>query len=149
MSELFTGTTNSGLVIKEGIVTSGKDCAGEIRVPEGTIGIADQAFYQNKLLTGLHLPEGLTAIGKYAVSGCINLNYIQVPESLSKLGENALVKRFESIVGFTHTMDSKEYYPEIRCKEGSWGDLQLQHLKASAVKSGASSTERIIELKYI
>jgi hypothetical protein len=34
-----------------------------------------------------------------------------VPESVNQLGEGGLVKQFESDVGFTHAMESKEHYP--------------------------------------
>lgn len=83
--ELFTGTTESGLVIENGIVKNGKNCEGEITVPQGITGIGAQAFYQNKKLTGLTLPEGVKSIGKYAVNGCVNLEYMDVPESVDKV----------------------------------------------------------------
>lgn len=41
---------------------------------------------------------------------------------MEKLDEGALVKKLESNFGFTHVVESKEYYPCIRCKEGSFVD---------------------------
>jgi hypothetical protein len=137
-----------GLVIEDGVLTDGRGCAGELAVPEGVAVIGDKAFYGNRALTGLALAEGVTSIGDFAVSGCENLAFVSVPQSVVSLGECALVKKFESDVGFTHTMENKEIYPEIRCKEGSWIDKKLQEIKKSDVKGAAHSIIHIIEIKY-
>jgi hypothetical protein len=139
----------SELVIEEGVVLNGKSCTGDIVVPEGVTAIAEKAFNNNKQLTGLKLPEGLISIGKFAVSGCVNLVYVDVPESVTKLGESALVKQFESDVGFTHVMESKEQYPEIRCKKGSWIDLKIQEIQKSDVRAVSHSILHLVEIKYL
>jgi hypothetical protein len=128
---------------------NGQSCTGDLVVPEGVTAIVDKAFYNNKQLTGLHLPEGLVSIGKNAVSGCIHLVYVDVPGSVSQLGEGALVKKYESDVGFTHVMESKEWYPEIRCKKGSWIDHKMQEIQKSDVRAVSHSILHIIELKYL
>jgi hypothetical protein len=138
----------SGLVIEGGIVKDGKACTGDIIVPEGVTAIAEKAFNNNKQLTGLQLPEGLISIGKFTVSGCINLIYVDVPESVTQLGESALVRQFESDVGFTHTMESKEHYPEIRCKKDSWIDQKVQEIQKSDVRAASYSVLHLVELKY-
>jgi hypothetical protein len=138
----------SGLVIEDGIVKDGKACTGDIVVPEGVTAVADKAFNNNRQLTGLKLPEGLVSIGKFAVSGCINLIYVDVPESVNQLGESALVRQFESDVGFTHVMESKEQYPEIRCKKDSWIDKKIQELQKSDVRGASYSILHLVELKY-
>lgn len=149
MAEILNGTWENGLVIENGVVTNGKACEGDVIVPEGVVEIAAKAFYNNRKLTGLVLPEGAVKIGKYAVGGCPNLKYVQVPESLSEMGECALMCKFESDVGFTHVMENKEYYPEIRCKEGSWIDEAMKKLKASDNWENAHGTKHIVELKYL
>lgn len=146
--ELFTGTTESGLVIENGIVKNGKNCEGEITVPQGTTGIGAQAFYQNKKLTGLTLPEGVKSIGKYAVNGCVNLEYMDVPESVEKLDEGALVKKLESNFGFTHVVETKEYYPQIRCREGSFVDNTLKEMKEKDGWDKSHSNEHVVEVVY-
>lgn len=45
MEELLNTTTESGLVIENGVVKNGKTCEGEIEVPKGSVGIGPQAFY--------------------------------------------------------------------------------------------------------
>lgn len=145
---LFTGTTQSGLVIENGVVKNGKACEGEIRVPDGVTAIGDQAFYRNKKLTGLYLPDGVATIGKYTVNGCQSLEYVRVPESVERLGDGALVKKIESNCGFTHVVESKEYYPQIRCKEGSFIDQTIQEMKRQDGWQQSHSNEHIVEVLY-
>mgnify|MGYP003364035764 CR=1 FL=1 len=142
MEGLFTGTTQSGLVIENGVVKSGRNCEGRIEVPEGTVGIGAQAFYQNKKLTGLKLPQGLKRIGKYAVNGCVDLEYIEVPESVEELEEGALVKKLDVV-------ETKEYYPQIRCVEGSFTDKAILEMKKKDGWDKSHSNEHIVDLVYI
>ncbi|MGN0976218.1 MAG: leucine-rich repeat protein [Gemmiger sp.] len=139
----------NGLVIENGVLTDGRKCVGDVTVPEGVTEIAPKAFYNNRALTGLTLPEGLVKIGKFAVGGCPNLSYVRVPDSLTEMGENALMCKFESDVGFTHVMENKEYYPQIRCRAGSWIDGKMQELKASDNWQNAHGTKHIVEIVYL
>jgi hypothetical protein len=147
--EIINMGVESELIIEDGIVKNGRSCTGDVVVPEGVTAIADKAFNNNKQLTGLHLPEGLVSIGKNAVSGCINLVYVDVPGSVTQLGEGGLVKSYESDVGFTHVMESKEQYPEIRCKMDSWIDQKIQEIQKSDVHAPAFSILHLAELKYL
>ena len=142
-------TLANGLVIEAGVLVDGRQCAGEVEVPAGVTEIAAKAFYNNRKLTGLILPEGLVRIGKFAVGGCPNLAFVQAPDSLTEMGESALMCKFESGVGFTHVMENKEYYPTIRCRQGSWIDGQMQKLKASDSWGGSHSTKHIVEVQYL
>ena len=142
-------TLSNGLIIKDGVVTGGKACEGDIVVPDGVTAIADKAFYNNRKLTGLVLPEGVTRIGKYAVSGCRRLAFVQVPESVSELGESALMKKFESDVGFTPVMENIEHYPLIRCREGSYVDQALRALKAQDGFANGHGVRHVIEFEYV
>lgn len=148
MSGLLNGTLENGLVMENGVVKDGKNCQGEIVVPEGATEIANQAFYQNKKLTGLYLPDGVKKIGNYTVNGCLNLEYIRVPESVEELGEDALVKKIESNFGFTHVVESKQYFPQIRCTEGSYVDKAIQEMKAKDGWKDSHSNEHIVEIVY-
>ena len=84
------------LVIEKDIVKNGKKCKGEIRIPDGVVEIANQAFYQNKEITGLYIPDGVKKIGKYTVNCCEKLEYIRVPESVEVIGESGLVKNLRA-----------------------------------------------------
>lgn len=137
------------LVIENGVVTDGRKCSGEITVPAGVTEIAPKAFYNNRNLTGLVLPDGVTRIGKFAVGGCPNLAFVQVPDSVCEMGESALMCKFESDVGFTHVMENKEYYPEIRCHAGSWIDGRMQELKASDNWADSHGTKHFVTIAYL
>ena len=83
-----------------------------IAIKEGTIGIADAAFYNcsgltsitipNTMsfvgasafekcsgLTSITIPNSVTSIGNAAFSGCSSLNSITIPNSVSFIGDNA------------------------------------------------------------
>lgn len=136
------------LVIENGIVKDGKKCTGEIRIPDGVTEIANQAFYQNKEITGIYIPDGVTKIGKYTVNGCVNLEYIRVPDSVEKIGESGLMKKFENNCSFDHTVQTKEIYPLIRCKEGSYVDTMMKGLLAKKDAIQSHSTTYVVELEY-
>lgn len=89
-------TAENNLIIEDGVVKNGKMCVGEITVP-----------------------EGVRKLGKYMVSGCANLKYVQAPDSVCEMDDCTLMRKFESDVGFTHAMEDKAYYPDIRCHEDS------------------------------
>ena len=139
----------SSMIIENGILKSGKLCEGEVVIPEGVTGIAEKAFYNNKKITGLVIPEGVTHIGRFAVSGCKLLAYVAVPDSVTSMDDQALMRKFESDVGFTHVMENKEHYPEIRCHEGSWIDRKMQEIKASDSWEDAHGTKHLVTLKYL
>lgn len=136
------------LMIENGIVKNGKACKGEIRIPDGVTEIANQAFYQNKEITGIYIPDGVKKIGKYMVNGCEKLAYIRVPESVEIIGESGFVKKFESNCSFDHTIESKEIYPEIRCKERSYTDKMLKEMLAKEHKTAGHSVTYEVEVVY-
>jgi hypothetical protein len=72
------------------------DAAGEVVLPAALDGhpvaaIDDWAFYNNNLLTGVTLPEGLRSLGNRAFGRCIHLAGIALPDSLETLGGNPFV----------------------------------------------------------
>lgn len=52
-------------------------------------GIGDNAFNENKTLTILKIPSGITKIGEFAFSYCIRLNTVELPKTLTSLGSHA------------------------------------------------------------
>jgi len=55
---------------------------------EGIISICGMAFMQQEQLFGIHLPESLKYIGEGAFIGCINLQTIDVKNSIQYIGRN-------------------------------------------------------------
>lgn len=48
--------------------------------------IKDKAFYKNKYLRSVYIPEGVESIGKDAISRCPLLSSVHLPKSIKKMG---------------------------------------------------------------
>lgn len=57
-------------------------------IPDGVKTINEYAFEANGL-TSITFNEGLTSIGEYAFTECVNLTSISLPASLTKTGSEA------------------------------------------------------------
>ena len=51
--------------------------------------IGEDAFYQNKTITSVKIPEGVTSIGEYAFAACSSLTEVTIPKSVTTIGDNA------------------------------------------------------------
>ena len=51
--------------------------------------IAEKAFKDNKGITSVTIPEGVTSINDYAFYGCINLHEINIGKDVNLIGKNA------------------------------------------------------------
>ena len=69
------------LVIFNGIVVDGRNCKGDVVIPEGVESISRFAFEESKL-TSVKFPDSLTEIGAEAFTFCANLQSIELPENL-------------------------------------------------------------------
>ena len=67
-----------------------------ITIEEGTLGIADKAFYNCSGITSITLPESVVSIGEYAFYGCRNLTSINIPEGITRI-ENYTFYRCSSL----------------------------------------------------
>jgi hypothetical protein len=63
--------------------------ASSYTVPDGVTAIGDRAFSGCRSLGSISLPEGLTTIQDYAFSGCRSLNSISLPGNLANIGDKA------------------------------------------------------------
>ncbi|MBQ4109386.1 MAG: leucine-rich repeat protein [Clostridia bacterium] len=68
--------------------------SGVVEVPATIAGmpvveIGQQAFYNNKNITGVTVPEGVVNIGHSAFCKSVNLTTVNLPETLKTIGENA------------------------------------------------------------
>ncbi len=60
-----------------------------IKIIEGTIGIADAVFESYTELTSISIPSSVTSIGNDAFYGCRGLTSIEIPNSVTSVGEYA------------------------------------------------------------
>ncbi len=75
-----------GLVIVGDIVISGETCDGEVRIPEGVMGIAPYAFAGNRKITSVYFPESLRWSGEGAFFGCSELEKVEASTEFERLG---------------------------------------------------------------
>ncbi len=53
------------------------------------VGIAKRAFSNERKITSIKVPDGVTSVGDYAFSNCSRLVNVQLPEGVTKLGTQA------------------------------------------------------------
>lgn len=142
-------TLENGLVVEDGVAKNGKACEGDVAIPEGVTELGAKVFYNNKKLTSLTLPEGLTAIRRSSVSGCSHLEWVYVPDSVTELEDGGLTRKFDTVVGYTHVMETVEILPVIRCHAGSWIDQTLQALQAASHVENGQGNRKEVTIEYV
>ena len=55
----------------------------EVSIPEGVVGIGDNAFKQNSQIATVTLTEGVAYIGAHAFEGCSRMTSINIPSTSS------------------------------------------------------------------
>ncbi len=80
----------------DGLVYAGKvaynykgDCPQTLKLKQDTLAIADEAFYGQKNLKSIIIPDGVVSIGSYAFYDCANLTNITIPDSVISIDEKA------------------------------------------------------------
>ncbi|MEI3020678.1 leucine-rich repeat protein [Ruminococcus sp.] len=76
------------LIIVNNILIGSGELSGEVTLPEGLVTVAPGALRNQRLVTGLHIPEGVTAIGAYAFQDT-SISAIQLPATLEEIGDYA------------------------------------------------------------
>ncbi len=68
------------------IETNYTDISGSCEIKEGTLTIADWAFYYCKSLTSATIPDSVTSIGDWAFASCTSLASVTIPDSVTSIG---------------------------------------------------------------
>lgn len=63
--------------------------ATSLALTEGTLGIAENAFYGCEGLVSIYIPNSVTTIGDYAFNDCYSLSSIDIPNSVTSIGNYA------------------------------------------------------------
>lgn len=125
------------LVLNDKIVT-------ELVIPEGVTSIGDYAFVNCSSITSVVIPDGVTTIGDYAFDGCNKLESVTVGNGVTSVGEDAF-RNCPSLKSATipATMISCLYFPETLVINGDIPDYVLRNnttLKNLTVGTGGATT---------
>ena len=80
---------NDVLYIDNHLINANTSIAGNYKIKDGTISIAERAFEFCENLISVEIPDGLICIGDEAFYQCENLASVSVPNSLTDIGEGA------------------------------------------------------------
>ena len=80
--------TNHMMIISDWIADT-KPLAGQVSIPNGIIGVASYAFYDNNDITAIICPSTLRVIDDFAFSYCTGLTDICLNQGLVYIGQNA------------------------------------------------------------
>ena len=88
--EQSSSTTNiDGMIIENGVLISGKDAEGQVKIPSNVNKIASDAFGCNDKITAVEIPDGVTEIGMSAFTQCKNLTKVNIPGSVKVISQYA------------------------------------------------------------
>ena len=85
-SNNLTNWENNVLYIGNHLISA--SVSGSYTIKEGTITIADYAFYERIGLTRISIPDSVKSIGEWAFYGC-RINNVTIPNSVKSIGEIA------------------------------------------------------------
>ena len=86
---IYNNCNEKLLYIDNWLVAYKSDNLGNIKIKEGTKGIADRLFAANTTLTGIELPNSITRINDEAFRGCSGLEKLTTPSSITSIGKEA------------------------------------------------------------
>ena len=81
--------SDSRFTIINGKLVSGKNCSGDVVIPDTVKSIGSSAFSDCKELTSVGIPDSVTSIDNCAFSGCISLESVEIPDSVTSINDSA------------------------------------------------------------
>ncbi|MBR3864012.1 MAG: leucine-rich repeat domain-containing protein [Clostridia bacterium] len=110
---------------------------GNYAIKEGTLCIADGAFYGCSSLTSVVIPNSVTVIGDDAFYNCRSLTLIEIPNSVTSIGEDAFAC-CSSLTSIT-VSEENEYYSSLN------GNLYNKD-KTTLIQYAIGKTEDTLEI---
>ena len=102
--------------------------AEKYKVPDGTVGIGDNAFQRVKL-SHVVIPDSILHIGNDAFGSCYNLKKIEISEqTVERIGKNVIKKAFFNLPSKTEKI-RELYFPKYLITRILLDDIQLTGLK--------------------
>lgn len=109
-----------------------KEAEGRVVIPEGTLGIKEEAFKGCKKITSVVFPHSLKKIGRRSFQGCKSIFSIKLPENVNHIGEYA----FKSCVALRQVSLPSQL---TELKRGVFEDCMM----LSCIKLSKSGIQRI------
>lgn len=80
--------TEGALYINKYLIKVKPEVSGDFVVLDGTVGIADEAFWGCKELTSVYIPDSVKYIGSSIFVDCSNVSNIRMPEEVESIGNS-------------------------------------------------------------
>ncbi len=77
---------NDVLYVGNHLIKAKTSLSGAYEIKDGTVNIANEAFYNCTSLTSITIPEGVTSIGDYTFYNCNRLTNVAIPEGVTSIG---------------------------------------------------------------
>lgn len=157
------------LVIVSGIVIDGRNCSGDVVIPDGVKGICHSAFYRCDDMTSVTIPYSVNSIENNAFTECLGLQSVTIlnPDCeihdyeytiTNKIIGNYIGYDFDGTI-YGYANSTAQAYAEkygrkfepLTCTEGTYEQLEYKnygdHIEISACDNSATEVEIPAEIE--
>ena len=138
-TENDTGVTITGYTGSTGNIIIPSELGGK---PVTAIG--EDAFFKNKTITGVKIPEGVESIGKQAFFVCSSLKEVRIPEGVTSIGDSAFAQTNLTEVEIPKSVKNIEQYAFNGC-----GNLEEVTIPEGVTSIGKSAFAYCSSLKQV